>query len=193
MNDLNRRRVLRGMLNGSAVTVGLPLLDCFLNGNGNAMADGSAMPIRFGTWFWGMGHSKNVFVPTKAGANYDLTEEIESLKDIKQHINLLTNLNAYRDTAFFCHYTGWVVARTGIAPATGALPLAESIDTTIANQMGRTTRYKTLSVTATGDVRDIISYESPTTPNAPEFSPINFYTRMFGPDFQDPNAPTFTP
>src|SRR6185369_600515 len=100
MATWNRRRVLRGMLNGSAVTVGLPLLDCFLNGNGNAMADGSPMPIRFGTWFWGMGHSKNVFVPKQAGAHYELPEEIESLKDIKQHINLLTNLTAYRDTAF---------------------------------------------------------------------------------------------
>ena len=193
MTDLNRRRALRGMLNGAAVTVGLPLLDCFLNGNGNALADGAAMPIRFGTWYWGQGHSKNVFVPKQAGAHYELPEEIESLKDVKQHINLLTNLTAFRDTAFFCHYTGWVVARTGIAPVTGALPLAESIDTTVANQMGRTTRYKTLSATSTGDVRDIISYESATTPNPPEFSPLNFYTRLFGPDFQDPNAPTFTP
>ncbi len=190
---MNRRRVLQGMLNGGAVTVALPLLDCFLNGNGNAMADGSPMPIRFGTWYWGQGISKSVFVPKQAGARYELPEELESLKDVRQHINVLTNLNAYRDTAFFCHYTGWVVARTGIAPETGALPLAESIDTTVANQMGRTTRFKTLSATATGDVRDIISYESPTTPNPPEFSPISLYTRLFGPDFQDPNAPTFTP
>src|SRR5688572_27041477 len=82
MQDLNRRRVLRGMLNGGAVTVGLPLLNCFLNGNGSAMADGTAMPVRFGTWYWGMGISKAVFVPKQAGANYELPEEIESLKDI---------------------------------------------------------------------------------------------------------------
>src|SRR5689334_2292918 len=100
---MNRRRVLRGMLDGGAVTVALPLLDCFLNGNGNAMADGTPMPIRFGTWYWGQGISKNVFVPKQAGAGYDMPEEIESLKEIKQHINVLTNLNAYRDTAFFCH------------------------------------------------------------------------------------------
>ncbi len=193
MQDLNRRRVLRGMLNGGAVTVGLPLLNYFLNGNGNAMADGSAMPVRFGTWYWGMGISKNVFVPKQAGANYELPEEIESLKDIKQHINLFTNLTAYRDGAFFCHYTGWVVARTGVAPMVSNQSLAESIDTTVANQIGRTTRYKSLTTTSTGDVRDIISYESPTTSNPPEFSPVNFYTRLFGPDFQDPNAPTFTP
>ncbi|MGE3333573.1 MAG: DUF1552 domain-containing protein [Rhodospirillaceae bacterium] len=193
MHDLNRRRVLRGMLNGGAVTVGLPLLNVFLNGNGNAMADGTPLPVRFGTWYWGMGISKSVFVPKQAGANYELPEEIESLKDIKQHINLFTNLTAYRDGAFFCHYTGWVVARTGVAPMVQNQSLAESIDTTVANQIGRTTRFKSLTTTSTGDVRDIISYESPTTSNSPEFSPVNFYTRLFGPDFQDPNAPTFTP
>ena len=37
-----RRRVLRGMLAGSAVTVGLPTLDCVLNENGTAFADTGA-------------------------------------------------------------------------------------------------------------------------------------------------------
>ena len=44
---MNRRRVLRGMLNGAAVTVALPILDVFLNSNGNAFADGSPLPVRF--------------------------------------------------------------------------------------------------------------------------------------------------
>ena len=47
---LDRRRLLRGMLNGGAVTLALPLLNTFLNGNGNALADGKPMPVRFGTW-----------------------------------------------------------------------------------------------------------------------------------------------
>ena len=33
---LSRRRVLRGIVSGSAVTIGLPLLNCFLNDNGTA-------------------------------------------------------------------------------------------------------------------------------------------------------------
>ena len=33
MKAFTRRRVLRGMLDGSAVTVALPMLNCFLNGN----------------------------------------------------------------------------------------------------------------------------------------------------------------
>ncbi len=33
MHRMNRRSLLRGMMGGAAVTVGLPFLDCFLNTN----------------------------------------------------------------------------------------------------------------------------------------------------------------
>ena len=56
------------------------------------------------------------------------------------------------------------------------------------------TRYRDLfGATATGDPRSTVSYEGLNAPSTAEFSPMNFYTRLFGPDFQDPNAPTFTP
>ena len=185
---LNRRSALKGLLCGGAVTVGLPLLNADLNGNGTAFADETPLPVRFGTWFWGCGMTKKIFVPGQTGKNYELTEELDALKNVKQHINVHTNLTAYRDGTFFCHYTGWVLFRTGSAPVVGNLPLYESLDTTLANRIGRTTRFKSLTATATGDIRNIISYENATTPNPPEFSPVAFYTRLFGPDFQDPNA-----
>ena len=47
-----RRRFLRGVLGGAAVTVAMPFLDCFLNTNGTALAGGAPLPTRFGTWFW---------------------------------------------------------------------------------------------------------------------------------------------
>ena len=50
--DLTRRTALRGMINGTAIAVGLPLLDVFLNSNGTALAAGGPIPVRFGTWFW---------------------------------------------------------------------------------------------------------------------------------------------
>jgi hypothetical protein len=54
-SHFNRRSVLKGMLGGAAVTVGLPVLDMFLDGNGVAFADGAKLPVRFGTYFWGLG------------------------------------------------------------------------------------------------------------------------------------------
>jgi hypothetical protein len=194
MNGLNRRRVMRGMLNGGAVTVALPLLNCFLNGNGNAMANGQAMPVRLGTYYWALGMTKSIFVPKKLGAGYEITEEMEGLRGVQPHFNVLTNFTAYRDNAEnLCHHTGWVISRTGTAPMLQQEVPGETIDVTIANQVSRTTRFKTLTASAGGDARGSFSYETPSSPNAPDISPLQFYTRLFGPDFQDPNAPSFTP
>ncbi len=194
MSKFTRRRVLRGMLNGSAVTIALPLLDCFLNDNGTALASGAPMPVRFGTWGYGLGMAENVFVPKKYGAGYDLPEEIASWAPVRDHINLITNSSVFPDSnPRRCHYTGWVIARTGAAPGTSGDIPGETIDVTIANQIGRTTRFRSLTATATGDVRSTYSYENATTPNPPEWSPLQFYNRLFGPEFPDPNAPDFVP
>lgn len=194
MNGLNRRRVLRGMLGGSAVTVGLPLLDCFLNNNGTALADGRPMPVRFGTWFWGCGMNAKVFTPKTFGAKWELPEEISSLAKIKPHINLFSNFNAFKDTSpNLCHYTAWICIRTGMAPENGEQRPGETYDVSVSKKIGRTTRFQHLTATATGDVRTSFSYENQNSPNAPEWSPVNFYTRLFGPDFQDPNAKDFKP
>ena len=121
MQGFDRRRVLRGMLGGSAVTVGVPLLNVFLNGNGTALADGKPMPVRFGTWFWGLGMQQQIFVPNKVGANYDLKEEALPFKPVQQHMNLLTNFTAFRDDCpLLCHSSGWIISRSGTAPKAAA-------------------------------------------------------------------------
>jgi hypothetical protein len=194
LKALSRRRVLQGMLEGGAVTVALPLLDCFLNDNGTALASGEPMPVRFGTWFWGLGMAEKVFIPKTIGANYDLPPEIASLAPVREHVNLYTHFDAFRDTApNLCHYTGWVILRSGIAPMTYGDLRGETIDVTIARKIGRTTRFQTLTATATGDVRNTFSYENANSVNAAEWSPVNFYTKLFGPGYQDPNASTFKP
>ena len=42
----SRRGFLRGVLQGSAIFVGLPMLEAMLNGNGTALACGGAIPKR---------------------------------------------------------------------------------------------------------------------------------------------------
>lgn len=193
MTHMNRRRVLRGILNGGVVTVGLPLLDCFLNTNGTAMADGKPLPVAFGTWHWGLGIAKSAFVPKKTGLNYDLTEQLKPLEGVKQHVNVLTNFTAFRDAApAICHHTGWVIARSGNAPKTNG-DVVETVDVTTSARIGRTTRFKILAASAVNNVRETFSYDNPTTPNTAETSALGLYMRIFGPDFQDPNAPTFSP
>jgi hypothetical protein len=194
LGRLSRRRVLKGMLNGMAVSVGLPLLDCMLDGGGKALASGAPLPLRFVTWFWGLGGASSVFVPKKVGADYDLPEELLPLERVRQHVNVYTNFNAFRDSApNLCHYTGWVVCRAGMAPIASEDKPGETIDVTIARTIGRASRFPTVMVTANGDMRTSFSYENANSINAAEPSPLNLYAKIFGPGYQDPNAEGFTP
>ncbi|WP_129643203.1 DUF1552 domain-containing protein [Peristeroidobacter agariperforans] len=194
MKKITRRRVLRGMFNGTAVAVGLPLLNCFLNDNGTALASGAPIPQRFGTWSWGLGMSKSIFVPKKTGPGFDLPEEIAMFAPIRDKMNLYTNYNAFRDAApNLCHTTGWVILRSGSAPLNQNSKPGETIDVTVAKKIGTTTRFPMLTVTATGDPRDTQSYESATSVNNAEGSPLALYSSLFGADYQDPNAKDFKP
>ena len=97
--------------------------------------------LRFGTWIWGLGMNDVIFTPKKTGANFDLPEEIQSLAPIQKHINLFSNVTAFRDTyENLCHYSGWVILTTGQAPRdTNDIP-GETLDVTIANEIGRALR-----------------------------------------------------
>ena len=194
MSKFNRRRFLKGTLNGGVIAVGLPLLDVFLNENGTALANGAPIPMRFGTWSWGLGMSESIFVPKKTGPDFDLPEEIAALAPIRKHINLYTNFHVFKDDApNLCHHSGWVVLRSGIAPMTSENRPGETIDVSVARHICNATRFRSLSATATGDMRDSFSYEGGNSVNVPEWSPLRFYQRLFGEDFQDPNAGSFTP
>ena len=69
----------------------------------------------------------------------------------------------------------------------------ETIDVAVSRQIGNATRFRSLSATATGDNRNSFSYEGGNSVNVPEWSPLRFYQRLFGEEFQNPNAETFTP
>ena len=57
--------------------MGLPLLDCFLNGNGTALAQGAPLPVRFGAWMWGCGMNPDRWNPPTEGVGYDLSIELQ--------------------------------------------------------------------------------------------------------------------
>ena len=115
---LDRRLLLRGAFHGTAVTMALPLLDCFLDGNGQALADtGKRIPTRFGTYFWGCGLTKELFVPKTVGANFETTQQLASLEPYKKKISVFSGLRAVvDDNPNFQHWSGLAAITTGIAP-----------------------------------------------------------------------------
>lgn len=191
---ISRRSVLKGLIGGSAVTVGLPFLDLFLNDSGTALASGAPMPLRFGTWFWGLGMDATMFIPNTLGPNYDLPPQIESWAPIKQHVNLFTNFRVITDgKPNLCHFTGLVGLRAGTVPAVrGELP-APSVDVLISDAIGGLTRFRALDCAANGGPRDTYSFRSSDAINPPSISPLELYQKVFGAEFQDPNSANFTP
>ena len=187
-----RRRVLKGMLGGSAVTVGLPFLDGFLNENGTALAaTGQALPACFGTWFQGLGLNPGFWEPKTVGANYEVSHQLKPLARFRDRINVYSGTRVLLDGhAPKVHYSGAVAVMSGGIPEEPrAYP---SVDTLVADHIGTKTRFRSLEVAAHGG-RESYSRRSASAINPSEVSPLALYGRIFGPDFRDPNAADFTP
>ena len=89
---LNRRTVLRGLMGGSAVCLGLPMLEAMLNDHGTAHAGGAELPRYFATWFFGNGVLLDRFEPTAVGAEWELSPLLAPLAPVKDHVSVCTGL-----------------------------------------------------------------------------------------------------
>ena len=185
----DRRFLLRGMFRGTMVSVALPFLDCFLDGNGQALAaTGTRIPTRFGTYFWGCGLTKELYLPKKTGLDYDPTPQLASLEPYKKKINLISGMRAIvDDSPNYQHWTGAAAISTGACPAKDKEFAAQTIDQTVAAAIGHGTRYKSIEVACSGNKSESVSSLGGPNTNPPEVSPLGLYTRLFGPGFQDPS------
>ncbi|MGB8329081.1 MAG: DUF1552 domain-containing protein [Polyangiales bacterium] len=201
MNRFDRRTLLRGTLAGGAVSMGLPLLDCFLNGNATGLAQGAPLPLRFGAWMWGCGVNPERWTPATEGAGYELPIELQALDrelangtKLRDQVSILSGFDVKLDgRPNFPHTAGLMGTLTGSLPLQDYTVPAPTLDTIIAAEIGRLTRFRSLEMSCTGNPNQSYSYESQSVFNAPELSPMALYTRVFGPEFADPNAGPFTP
>lgn len=184
-----RRILLRGLTGGSAAVMALPFLDCFLDSKGQALAaTGQKIPTRFGTFFWGCGLTKALYLPKSTGANYEDTPQLASLKAYKNKFNLLSGFRAYvDDKPNIQHWTGNAAISTGIAPANDFAFDAKTIDQTIADAISHGARFRSIEISCCGNKRESYSSLGGSNINPPEISPVGLYTRLFGPGFQDPS------
>jgi len=185
----SRRALLRGAVGGLAVGVGLPFLDLFLNNSGTALASGAPLPVRFGTWFWGLGHTPGRGISAGDGTEYEFIHECLALEPYRQdYINYFSAFNVPLDgSASGVHFTGWVAQRTGSVPSGfGGIP-APTLDTIIADEIGARTRFKSLELSSTGNPVHSYSYRSAGNHNAAEVSPLQLYLRLFGTEFAGAN------
>ena len=191
---LSRRDVLRGAIAGGAVALHLPLLDCFFDNSGTALAGGVPIPIRFGTWFWGNGMNPDRWNPQLEGADYELPIELAAIAGVRDRINVLSGFDVKLDgTPNTPHESGVLSTLTGTAPAREGDVPAPTVDTLIADAIGTTTRFRSLELSATGNREHSYSRASQSLSNPSEISPVELYARVFGPEFHDPRDGEFMP
>jgi Protein of unknown function (DUF1552) len=190
-----RRFLLRGLFQGSAAVMSLPFLDCFLDSKGQAVAaTGRAIPTRFGTFFWGCGLTKALYLPKTIGANYEDMPQLASLKPYKGKLNLLSGFRAYiDDKPNIQHWTGNAAITTGTAPSNDTQFEGQTLDQTIADAIGKGARFRSLEVSCCGNKRESYSSLGGGNINPPEISPLALYTRLFGAGFQDPSKGDWKP
>jgi len=197
MASSRRRFLLRGMIGGVGVTVGLPFLDCFLDGSGTAFAatlGGGRLPVRFGTWFWGCGMIPERWVPKMTGAGFELSPQLAPLAPLQKDITVLSGYGVLLDgKSNVPHVSANVGYRTGTAMDSWQQIAGPTFDVSIADAIGAGSYFRSLELSADGDAKTSYSYRSGNAMNASTPTALELYHKVFGADFRDPNAAAFVP
>jgi hypothetical protein len=190
MKPISRRTILRGILGGAAVSVGLPPLEAMFNLSGNAYAAGGGFPLRFGLFFWGNGNLPDKWTPVDEGAGWTLSEQLEPLAAVQDLITVVSGMRMHTDNVY-PHTSGASGMLTGCnllafedgrEDGTFEIP---GVDQMVAAQIGGETIYRSLE-TGVLPGTDGFSFNGPNNRNPPELSPHNFYERIFGASFREP-------
>ena len=191
---ITRRTILRGMMAGGAISVGLPILDCMLDTSGTAFAaTGAPIPPCFATWFWGLGVGEGEWQPKTAGKDYEMPRQFKVLEPLRQKMNLFSGGQVFLDGGSnTTHFTGVQGLMTGTVSGSAGNYYG-SLDTIVGDVIGNGTRFRSIEVSCDGDPKATWSARNTGGRQPAEVSPVALYARIFGAEFKDPNAADFTP
>lgn len=186
-NRISRRTLLRGVLGGGLVSIGLPPLDIFFNTNGTAYADGTTLPRRFGLCMWGNGMIPDRWTPNGLGADYEFSPQLAPLTDLRDSISIITGYEVKTPNTI-PHFSGASGILTGRPTLDrgddrGSFPGA-SLDQVIAAEIGNDTRFRSIEFGA--QPGSGLSYNGPDNLNPPESDPRALFDRIFGEGFRAP-------
>jgi hypothetical protein len=189
--ELDRRAVLRGLVGGSAVAVGLPLLEAMLDDHGEALATGLPLPDRFGVWYWGNGVRPDRWRPTGTN-NWAPSESLQPLADLVPYVSVLTGFGT--KTPFWAHHSGVTAIMTGspyyLVGTTRDTIVStfarQSVDQDAADAFDGLASFRSLELgvcrftgTDEGTSFQHLSHNGPNNPNPSEYSPSALFSRLF--------------
>lgn len=186
---LSRRRLLRGV--GAALA--LPTLEAMLDGSGLAFADGTPVPRRFITWFFGNGVIRSKWTPAQVGSTYTPTEQLAPLTDVRSYVSVISGFNV-KTPNLRGHHNGAAALLSG-APM---IPLdpggagynskfgMRSIDQVAADAIAGPTTFKSLQLavskrftTGEGPTLANLSHRGPDQPMPQETNPARLFNTLF--------------
>jgi hypothetical protein len=187
---LTRRTVLKGLLGGSVVTLGLPVLDRFCNVNGTAFADAKddGFPRRFGLFFWGNGMLPKRWTPQGDGKTWTPSDELAPLAKLVSHISIVTGtkLGVPNEVPHSSGAAGVLSGRPLVQTGSNHTFAGPSLDQIVAAVIGQDTRFKSLEFGA--QPGDGNSWNGPNSRNPVEKSPHALFQRIFGAGFTQPGS-----
>ncbi len=189
---LSRRTLLKGMLGGAAVAIGLPPLERFMNSSGTAYAAGgiaaNGFPKRFGLFFWGNGTVPERWLPTGTGLGdaWQLSEELGPLAGLREHLTVVSGSRVQVPNVEPHHATAaGILTGHPLLDDEGTWTVAApTIDQVIASALGNDTRFKSLEYGSKPGAG--MSMNGPHSNNPAEQSPLAFFERVFGGGFSLP-------
>jgi len=175
---------------GIGVAIPLPRMAGMLNDNGTAYAAGGALPLRYGTWFFGNGINPPEWVPTTTGVGsaWTLSKALMPLLPVKSYLQVITGMTNKIGPGP-AHKGRPAAALTG-ATAGGADVQLPSIDQVLAPILNGGTMpvlpgglHVGISSTSGAGALDLrVSFRGPNASNPPQYDPAAVYKQlvMFG-------------
>jgi len=192
---LSRRIFLRGLtLSQAPVLVGLPPLVSMFNSTGTAYAAESAARVtqpkaietRFVHWFNGNGIPERYWIPSRTGADYDITPCLTPIAKLKDDMLVLSGLDnsAVGGMGGDGHASSMSALMT-CTRYTGRGPGGPSFDQYLAARLGDNSRFRSLQVGVSqesfgGSIQKNMSWAGPNRPLPPEEIPHRLFDRLFG-------------
>jgi hypothetical protein len=210
---MSRRTMLRGAIGGTTVALGLPVLEAMLDAHGEALADGTALPRRLVTWFWGNGVALNDannpgaglrFYPGTTGAGYELTPQLAPFADVREYVSVCSQMQCgAAQPGRRGHHDGCVLLSGHPfieLPAGGANYASKfggpSIDQVVAERIGSQTFLPSVQLAVSkriigseGPTLQFMSHKGPDQPLSQIFNPIEAWDQMFA-SFTVPDDPS---
>ena len=183
---LSRRTMLKGLLGGAAVSVGLPALEIMLNDHGTALASGGGLPLRFGLFLWANGILPPRWVPEEVGPGYALSDQLAPLEAVRDRFSVITGMKVQvvNEVPHGSGPSGLLAGGPLIIDGDNHTYPGPTIDQVMASAIGQTTRFRSLEFGA--EPGGGLSYNGPNSQNPPESSPHALFQRIFGVGFTAP-------